>query len=315
MGRFLKYSAVVAVCTMICLAGCQESARTAGNASAASRVTPEQISDMLGLKLSIETDRFFEMTNSANRVVIFTHSDGRVYVNSKLVCTTGSIERKNGRPYVSEALVSQIKPWLRTVYVAKVPAPKPEPVIPGKPKPGGGLIVIDPGHGGKDPGAIARGGQYEKTIDLRIAQKVAAILKQKGFKVLMTRNSDVYPELEERSAMANRAGADLYVAIHCDSSETRSMRGHTVYVARSASSASQTAADILDSALGATGFPSKGVRGADYKVLVNTYCPAILIECGYLSHSTEASLLTQAAFQDKLAKIIADSIAKAMSRI
>ncbi len=315
MGRFLKYCSLVVVSAMVWLAGCQESAKTVGSAPAASRVTPEQISDSLGLKLTIETDRFFEMTNSANRVVIFTHPDGRVYVNGKLVCTTGSVERKNGRPHLSEALVGQIKPWLRTVYVAKAPVPKPEPVIPGKPKPSGGLIVIDPGHGGKDPGAISRTGAYEKTINLRIAQKVAAILKQKGFKVLMTRNSDVYPELEERSAMANRAGADFYVAIHCDSSETRSMRGHTVYVARSASSASQTAADILDSALAATGFPSKGVRGADYKVLVNTYCPAILIECGYLSHSTEASLLNQAAFQDKLAKIIADGIARAMSKI
>jgi len=91
-------------------------------------------------------------------------------------------------------------------------------------------IVIDPGHGGKDPGAIGRTGAEEKEITLRVALKLRdLIVKRLGKKVLMTRDRDVFIELEDRAKFANRNNADLFVSIHVNSHPQRAVKGLEVY--------------------------------------------------------------------------------------
>jgi N-acetylmuramoyl-L-alanine amidase len=126
--------------------------------------------------------------------------------------------------------------------------------------------------------------------------------------VIMTRETDVYPTLEDRAALANRRNANLFVSIHCDSNGDRMHEGFTIYRARSASLGSKQAGRILEQHLSSVGIPSKGLRGADYRVLVQTQCPAVLVECGFMSNYDEAALLMDPWYQNKIARAIADGI-------
>lgn len=91
-------------------------------------------------------------------------------------------------------------------------------------------IVLDPGHGGNDPGASGPNGTKEKDVTLDIAHKVAPVLAKQGLAVMLTRDDDRYVTLEERTARANAFGADLFVSIHCNAAENRARRGIETYV-------------------------------------------------------------------------------------
>jgi len=100
------------------------------------------------------------------------------------------------------------------------------------------------------------------------------------------------------------------VSIHSDSSSNSSARGFTIYVARSASWSSRRAAAAIGRAMLRAGLTSRGTERADYRVLVQTRCPAVLIELGYLSNRDEARLLRSSSFQDRLARAIAEGISE-----
>ncbi len=91
-------------------------------------------------------------------------------------------------------------------------------------------IVLDPGHGGWDPGAIGQGGLHEKDVTLDVARRVGPILTRDGLTVLLTREDDRYVTLEERTARANAFGADLFVSIHCNAADNRTRHGVETYV-------------------------------------------------------------------------------------
>jgi len=91
-------------------------------------------------------------------------------------------------------------------------------------------VVIDPGHGGKDNGAVGPGGVREKDVTLDIARRVARILAAQNLQVTLTRSDDTFVSLEERTARANAASADLFVSIHCNASESKGRRGVEAYV-------------------------------------------------------------------------------------
>jgi N-acetylmuramoyl-L-alanine amidase len=93
-----------------------------------------------------------------------------------------------------------------------------------------GRVVLDPGHGGKDTGAVGPGGLKEKDVTLDIAHRVATVLASQGVQVVLTRNDDRFVSLEERTARANAFAADLFVSVHCNASENSTRRGLEVYV-------------------------------------------------------------------------------------
>ena len=99
-------------------------------------------------------------------------------------------------------------------------------------------IVIDPGHGGKDPGAIGPHGVKEKTVTLGIAKRLAQRLRKEGFKVYLTRSRDVFVPLEERTAFANRKKADLFISIHANAAEDKRLGGVETYFLNLATDAS-----------------------------------------------------------------------------
>jgi len=90
-------------------------------------------------------------------------------------------------------------------------------------------VVIDPGHGGKDPGAVGIGGIKEKDVNLKLARMLARRLEARSFKVVLTRNDDRFLNLEERTALAESAGGDVFVSIHSNASSNRSLRGIEIY--------------------------------------------------------------------------------------
>ncbi len=232
--------------------------------------------------------------------MIFTISGGQVYVNTKPVATVGQIHRTGGQVHLSRSLVSKIRLAMQNRPTATVPITRS--------RRSSGTVVIDAGHGGKDPGATSVLGFYEKGINLSVARKVARLLEQRGLRVKMTRSNDSFLELQERAAIANRLRADLFVSIHSDSFPKSTRRGFTVYIACSASSFSRRAASAIARSMSGTGLNSFGVQTAGYHVLTGTRGPAVLVELGYLSNPREAALLRNPSFQNRLAQAVAAGI-------
>lgn len=91
------------------------------------------------------------------------------------------------------------------------------------------IIVLDPGHGGKDPGCIGRGGTKEKAFVLSVGRKLRSALQNAGFAVYMTRADDTYLKLADRAAIAEKKKADLFISIHANANPSRSMKGFSIY--------------------------------------------------------------------------------------
>ena len=176
-------------------------------------------------------------------------------------------------------------------------------------------VCIDPGHGGKDPGATG-GGVREKDIVLNVAKKIGAFLEARGCTVMLTRETDVFVELSDRARMANAAKADLYVSIHCNSvRDNARATGMEVYHYTRASEASKRAArDIYDKLLPVCGLRGRGVKAKDLAVLRETVMPAVLVELGFISNPDDCRKLTNFAWQDDAARAIADGIVKAVGK-
>ncbi len=296
---------IFAILTFLVLAvtGCQEPQQQAPTVLLEQQRAPtlEDLAGRLGLRIAERDEAFVVLKDAVNTVVIFTHADARLFVNGQPLGPVGPLKKADNTIYLPEALISQIRPHLRTA------APEPPAGRPRRPRLQH-LVVVDAGHGGHDPGAISAGGIYEKNINLRVAAKVARRLEASGTGVVMTRWQDTFLELEERAAVANDRDADLFISIHADSSPSPDLQGFTLYVARGASRDAYRAARALSRTLSRTVSDTRGIREADYRVLVQTHCPAVLIELGYLSNAHEASRLRDDDYQDRLAQAIVDGI-------
>ena len=212
-------------------------------------------------------------------------------------------------------------------------------------------IVIDPGHGGKDPGALGRGALKEKYIVLSISEKLREVLTRKGYTVLMTRDTNRFIPLKERTAFAIHRKADLFLSIHANGSESPKAKGIETYylsvtstdkaaediaarenadsgysiqeleallkgiIQESKSEDSKRLAKHVQQALvQATGAVDRGVKHARFVVLIGTNVPAILIETGFLSNPMEGRKLTTSAYQHKIANAIAQGIEKFLGK-
>lgn len=190
--------------------------------------------------------------------------------------------------------------------------PPPRPVAPPRPTSHnlrGRHIVVDPGHGGKDPGASSRYTALpEKAIVLSVSLALAEELKGRGARVTMTRARDMYVSLDRRAEIAEQSKADLFVSIHADSASRASAAGTGLYIARNASPESVRAAIRMESTLKRMGIPCRGVQRKGFRVLVGHSRPALLIETGFLSNRGDALQLANAAYRTKIAQVIAEGI-------
>jgi N-acetylmuramoyl-L-alanine amidase len=168
------------------------------------------------------------------------------------------------------------------------------------------LVIIDPGHGGKDPGAIGIGGLQEKNVVLSISQEVSQILSKQGIRVMMTRNSDYFVSLQGRADMANRSQATVFVSIHANAvgGGRSNVNGLEVYYFGNRSLADS----IHQSILRTVNVSDRGVRRARFLVLRKTSMPAALVETGYVTGVQDSVNLRNAAYRSQMAEGIARGI-------
>lgn len=205
-------------------------------------------------------------------------------------------------------------------------------------------VVVDAGHGGRDPGATHFGIQ-EKTLALDMAQRLRTELVRRGLTVTLTRQEDRFIELSERAALANRLSADLFISVHLNAHREQRIAGVEVYYPRM----SVVAADadwppevraeevafpstqikqlLWDLVLGNTRAQSRrvgttvchalqdtlhtpclGVKPARFVVLREAWMPAILVEGGFLSHAEESQRLNTPAYRQQAAEAIANAV-------
>ncbi len=160
-------------------------------------------------------------------------------------------------------------------------------------------VLVDPGHGGRDPGAIGVNGLYEKTVNLTLSRKLSALLTQSGAEVIMTRNSDIALNLDERVAIANTSGAHLVVSIHNNAHPNANVSGTQVFYGVTAGSFA-LGNEVHKQLLG-LGIANMGLRSQSFKILAQTTIPAILTETLFLSNRGDAALLAQDSFLDQAA--------------
>lgn len=194
----------------------------------------------------------------------------------------------------------------------EIPVPPPAisnpPVSVSYPQvPKGRLVVmIDPGHGGKDSGAVGIGGLQEKDIILPISQQVAAILEQQGIQAILTRSSDYFVDLAPRVQMAKQKRADLFVSIHANSIDNRpDVNGLETYYFDRGERLAQT---IHNSILQSLDIKDRRVRRARFYVLRNNPMPAVLVEVGFVTGVEDAPRLATAAYENQMAQAIANGI-------
>ena len=168
-------------------------------------------------------------------------------------------------------------------------------------------VFIDAGHGGTDPGALGYG-YRESDLNLQVAKKVESKLKSKGIDVKMSRSSDIFYSLSERAEMANDYGADAFVSIHQNSAEAKSANGIETYYNRNKEEDKTLSNDIQTQVISQTGANNRGVKNAEFTVLVKSKMISALVECGFITNELEVKKLSDSSYQDKLATGIANGI-------
>ncbi|PZO40073.1 MAG: N-acetylmuramoyl-L-alanine amidase [Pseudanabaena frigida] len=211
---------------------------------------------------------------------------------------------------VSLNSLSQVPPNNQT------PLPNNNPSVPSSQTVGDrrrGVIFVDAGHGGNDPGAVANGVQ-EKDVVLPISLKLGQALQSMGYTVYYTRTNDVEIDLEPRVAAAERINADVFVSIHANSLApgNSGISGIETYHSRNSTVGQELASYVHSQIVSATGASDRSVRGAGFYVIAKTSMPAILVETGFVTNPAEARNLSSPDYQKRMADAIARGIDRFM---
>ncbi|MDF7806647.1 N-acetylmuramoyl-L-alanine amidase [Pontiellaceae bacterium B12219] len=194
------------------------------------------------------------------------------------------------------------------------------------------LVVLDPGHGGNDPGASGSVTKIrEKNVVLDISHRVRKLLEAKGVQVRMTRTGDTYPSLDSRTNLAYKLGADVFVSIHADGAASSSAHGVETFITSVAGYDSSNfygqagdkdaqrnnTYDAMNAILGfslqsnlvnMSKREDRGLRRARFSVIKKAPCPSALVECGFLTNPDEESLLNTASYRESVARGITNGI-------
>lgn len=184
--------------------------------------------------------------------------------------------------------------------------------------PNGLVVVIDPGHGGRDGGVVGSGtGTKESDVNLGIAKSLKHFLTEAGYGVVMTRESDEdladssgsfkQSDMKARKKIIENANADLVVSIHQNSYPRKEIKGAQVFYAPG-SETGRTYAESMQKVLNGTLNSDRTAKSGDYYIIQCSETPSILIECGFLSNPTEENLLITPAYQQKVAYSITTGI-------
>jgi len=197
----------------------------------------------------------------------------------------------------------------------RTPAPTPTPT---RPAPVVGdlpnlnnrrlTVTIDPGHGGRDPGAVGIGGMEEEDIVLDVSQQVARILEQQGVQVVMTRNSDVEVDLEPRVQIAERANATVFVSIHANALSMSRPDVNGIETFYASAEGARLGRVIHDNMVPVSGMRDRGLKSARFYVIRNTSMPAVLLELGFVTGAEDAPRLADPEWRSRMSVAIARGI-------
>jgi len=300
---------------IVLLAGCGAASVEARPASKGT-VSLSYMARLYTMKMSRSSNKV-RLENKWNRVEFETNSR-RAWVNGVMLWLHHPCRGSGNAWSINEAdFTKGIDPILRAY--AHVPKRLPK------------VVVIDPGHGGKDTGAIGASKTYEKDVVLDISHRVRKHLESRGITVRMTRTSDTYPTLQQRSDYAYKIAADLFISIHADGAGDSSASGVETFIttvegADSSNhygqpgdtfSVPNNTYDVANAVLGfsiqsnhvkASQRVDRGLRRARFAVLKNAPCPAALVECGFVTNPSEESLLNSASYRENVARGISNGI-------
>jgi N-acetylmuramoyl-L-alanine amidase len=167
-------------------------------------------------------------------------------------------------------------------------------------------VIIDAGHGGFDRGGIPGQRVSEKFMTLDVAQRLAKQLRRAGYRVVMTRDSDVFVTLGDRVRIANSYRDGIFVCIHFNSATRAGANGIETYYYTNQSAS--LAANIHRQVVAGTTTDNRGIRQRGYYVLRRTAIPAVLVECGFLTNPMEAGMVLQSSYREMLAQRIANGV-------
>lgn len=186
------------------------------------------------------------------------------------------------------------------------------------------VIVVDPGHGGVDPGATGYNGITEKEIVLQVAKRLSSLLNHAGAKVIMTRDSDKdlsgpgsgslsarkKEDLTKRVQLANEGRADLYISVHVNAFPSSRWSGAQTFYQRNQQEGKKLAESIQSELIRILGNTTREAKAEDFFTTRNTKMAGVIVEIGFLSNPREAKLMTNAAYQRKLAYAIYSGLVK-----
>ncbi|WP_339310266.1 N-acetylmuramoyl-L-alanine amidase [Paenibacillus sp. FSL M7-0896] len=170
-------------------------------------------------------------------------------------------------------------------------------------------VVVDPGHGGEDPGAVSVSGRLEKDFNLSLSEQIAARVEQDPqLEILLTRTGDAFISSQElfRPQFANNLAADLFISIHGNTYEEASASGTETFYYHEESLA--WAETIHKHVIQATGLKDRGVKKGNYFVLRDTVMPSVLLELGYLTNPGDEAKMWTSGFQESVSSAVVDGI-------
>ena len=181
------------------------------------------------------------------------------------------------------------------------------------------VIVVDPGHGGEDPGKVGINDVLEKDLNLQIAKKVKKLLEEAGIKIVMTRTNDKVPDakkedLNQRVQLINETKPKLALCIHQNSYPDAKIKGAQVFYHTITPEAEDVASIVQEQLRTVDPTNTRQIKENDtYFMLKNTQVPTIIVECGFLTNPDEAAKLTQEEYQDQIAQAICEGVVKWMN--
>lgn len=280
----------------------------------------EDVAARLGMKTRwVQRDKVMQLESEWTKMSFEIHKRNLLLNGTNIYLGYPVVEFK-GRFYLTETdYQHSIQPILT-------------PQLNGQP-PGLRHIVLDPGHGGKDPGAENGAlGLREKSLTLDLARRVKSKLEAKGFRVTLTRQEDLFHALESRAEDANKLGADLFVSLHFNATASKSVSGVETYAftpsmqpstARSSLHSSDrktypgnamdgwntlAAYYIQRSLCTSLNSPDRGLKRARFTVLRDIRMPGVLIEGGFVTNDREGKNIGSAAYREKLAAAVVEGI-------
>ena len=178
------------------------------------------------------------------------------------------------------------------------------------------LIVIDPGHGGEDPGKVGVNGALEKELNLKIADKLKKLLEEKNIQIVMTREDDFVPEskkedLQKRVDLINEVKPEIVICIHQNSFTDQTVAGPQVFYHGSSEISKQIAQMLQEELWLVDEEHQRQIKGNEnYYMLSETEVPTVIVECGFLSNAADEEKLKTEEYQEQIAHAICTGITK-----